>query len=367
MPKHDENWLHNMRHTAAHVLAYAVKNLYGDKVKLGIGPVIDTGFYYDFDFPVPISDADFPKIEKEMRRLIKQNLTMAQETLPIKDALKLTKKEGQTYKTDLIAEIAKGERQKIKGVAEEKVTFYRIGEFADLCKGGHLENIGEIPSDAFKLTHTAGAYWRGDQKNPMLTRIYVAAFMDKTELENYLTMMREAKKRDHKILGRELELFTFSPTVGPGLPLLMPRGFTLRKTIEDYLFNIKKRFGLIFVWSPHIARSQLYIQSKHWQKYDAMMPPLELEGEKYTLKPMNCPHHFQIYLAKPRSYRDLPLRLAENATVYRYEKSGVINGLFRVRAITQDDSHWFVPHEQLPAEIDRAIELTQTIYRVFGL
>jgi threonyl-tRNA synthetase len=367
MPKHDENWLHNMRHTAAHVLAYAVKNLYGDKVKLGIGPVIDTGFYYDFDFPVPISDADFPKIEKEMRRLIKQNLTMAQETLPIKDALKLTKKEGQTYKTDLIAEIAKGERQKIKGVAEEKVTFYRIGEFADLCKGGHLENIGEIPSDAFKLTHTAGAYWRGDQKNPMLTRIYVAAFMDKTELENYLTMMREAKKRDHKILGRELELFTFSPTVGPGLPLLMPRGFTLRKTIEDYLFNIKKRFGLIFVWSPHIARSQLYIQSKHWQKYDAMMPPLELEGEKYTLKPMNCPHHFQIYLAKPRSYRDLPLRLAENATVYRYEKSGVINGLFRVRAITQDDSHWFVPHEQLPAEIDRAIELTQTIYRDFGL
>lgn len=363
----DETWLQEMRHTAAHALAHAVLNLYGPKVKFGIGPVIDSGFYYDFQFPKPITDADLPKLEKEMRRLIQKNLEMKQESYPIAAAQKMMGAAGQTFKLDLLKDIQKGQREKIKGVKAGEVTFYRLGDFLDLCKGGHVRSSGEIPADGFKLTHLAGAYWKGDEKNPMLTRIYAAAFASKAELENYLKMLEEAKKRDHKILGRELELFTFSPTVGPGLPLLMPKGFTLRKTIEDYLFEIKKQFGLTFVWSPHIARSQLYIQSKHWQKYDAMMPPLELEGEKYTLKPMNCPHHFQIYLAKPRSYRDLPLRLAENATVYRYEKSGVINGLFRVRAITQDDSHWFVPNEQLPEEIDRAIELTKTIYKDFGL
>ncbi len=180
-------------------------------------------------------------------------------------------------------------------------------------------------------------------------------------------MLEEAKRRDHKVLGKTLELFTFSEAVGPALPILLPKGYLIRKVIEDYLYEIKKHFGLTFVWSPHIARSQLYIQSKHWQKYDAMMPPLKLENEEYTLKPMNCPHHFQVYLAKPRSYRELPLRLAENGTVYRYEKSGVLNGLLRVRAITQDDSHWFVPHELLAEEIDRAIRLTKAIYGDFGL
>ncbi|GAB4157754.1 MAG: threonine--tRNA ligase [Candidatus Dojkabacteria bacterium] len=347
--------IEKMRHTASHVLAQAILKLYPD-TKLGIGPAIENGFYYDFEFSEPITEEDLPKIEKEMQKIVDANLPLEQ--VKIKRDAVIERYEGleQEYKLDLLNDIP-----------DKEVSFYITGQdqFIDMCRGPHIDSTGGI--GAFKLLSIAGAYWRGDEKRPMLTRIYGTAFNTKEELDSHLHKLEEAKKRDHRKLGPQLELFMFSDLVGPGLPLLLPKGQIIRAELEDYLIEKKKAYGHQFVWTPHIAKSELYMKSKDWQKYDAMMPPLKIEDSEYTLKPMNCPHHFQIYLSKTRSYRDLPLRLAENATVYRYEKSGEINGLLRVRALTQDDSHWFVAPDQIAAEIETALNLMEEVYNDMGL
>lgn len=355
MTQNQDNYLNNLRHSCAHLLAKAVKDLWPG-TQNAIGPAIENGFYQDFDFGErKISDADLPKIEEKMREILPGWEHFDYNEVSLSQAKKLF--QDNPYKLELAEEFAKGGK---------KLLTNNPGKFLDLCKMTHVENPKK-EMQHFKLLKIAGAYWRGSEKNKMLTRIYGTCFPTKEELNKYLWQLEEAKKRDHKKLGKELELFIFSNSVGPGLPLFMPKGMIIRKVIEDYLIKLKESYGHHFVWTPHIARSKLYKQSRHWQKYDAMMPPLKLEDDEYTLKPMNCPHHFQIYLATARSYRDLPLRLAENTTVYRYEKSGVINGLFRVRSVTQDDSHWFVPHNLIPSEIDHAIKLTKQIYEDFGL
>ncbi|MBI3620036.1 threonine--tRNA ligase [Candidatus Roizmanbacteria bacterium] len=346
--------LAELRHSCAHLLAAAVMDLY-PKAKRTIGPPIDNGFYYDFEFPSPISTSDLTRIEEKMRELAKSWPVFVRHEVSLDDA-RLENKDNP-YKLELIDEFSK------KG---EKITVYEAGGFRDLCRGGHVADPSRVLKH-FKLLSVAGAYWRGDEKNKMLTRIYGTCFPTKEALDKYLWQQEEAKKRDHRKLGKELGLFLFSTSVGPGLPLFAPKGAVIRSEIEAYLKKIKEKYGLTFVWTPHIARSQLYIQSKHWQKYDAMMPALRIEDDEYTLKPMNCPHHFQIYLMSPHSYKELPIRYAENATVYRYEKSGEINGLFRVRSLTQDDSHWFVQSENLPEEIDKAIDLAQQIFKTFQL
>ncbi|HVX93038.1 MAG TPA: threonine--tRNA ligase [Candidatus Dojkabacteria bacterium] len=344
-----------MRHTASHVLAQAVLKFYPD-TKLGIGPAIDNGFYYDFEFKDPISEEDLEKIEKEMKRIIKADLPMKQEFVSREEAFAYFKEKGQPYKAELLEDIP-----------DEQVSFYVTGdnEFRDMCRGPHVESTGKI--GAIKLQSIAGAYWRGDEKKPMLSRIYGLAFETQEELDKHLEMLEEAKKRDHRKLGPQLELFMFSDLVGPALPILLPKGAIIRRELERYIIAKKEHYGHKFVNTPHIGKSDLYIKSKHWQKYDAMMPPLNIDGVEYTLKPMNCPHHFEIYRNSAKSYRDLPLRIAENATVYRYEKSGETNGLLRVRALTQDDSHWFVRYDQIEAEIERALQLMKEIYEDMGL
>ncbi|MBI2616883.1 threonine--tRNA ligase [Candidatus Gottesmanbacteria bacterium] len=355
MEKNNNKYLDTLRHSAAHLLAKAVLELWPGTHN-AIGPAIENGFYQDFDMgSTKISESDLPKIEEKMREILPSWNHFEFQEVSLEQAKKIFKE--NPYKVELAKEFAKdGKALKTNNP----------GNFLDLCKMGHVD----YPSKElkyFKLLSIAGAYWRGNEKNKMLTRIYGTCFPTKDELDTYLWQQEEAKKRDHKKIGKALELFLFSPTVGPGLPIFMPKGEILRRIIEDYLVKLKESYGLQFVWTPHIARTELYKQSKHWHKYDAMMPPLKVEEDEYTLKPMNCPHHFQIYLEKPRSYRDLPLRLAENSTVYRYEKSGVLNGLFRVRSVTQDDSHWFVKYEEVQQEIDRAISLTKEVYDAFGL
>ena len=353
--KDNNDYLINLRHSCAHLLAKAVLELFPGTHN-AIGPAIENGFYQDFDFAEgKISEDDLSRIEEKMREILPTWKKFDYKEVTLEEAKKLFA--HNPYKLELAEEFAKGGK---------KLLTNNPGNFLDLCKMTHVGSP-EKEMRYFKLLKIAGAYWRGDEKNKMLTRIYGTCFPAKEELDKYLWQLEEAKKRDHKKLGKELELFLFSNSVGPGLPLFMPKGAILRRVIEDYLVKLKESYGLVFVWTPHIAKSELYKQSKHWQKYDAMMPPLVVEDEAYTLKPMNCPHHFQIYLEKPRSYRDLPLRLAENSTVYRFEKSGVLNGLFRVRSVTQDDSHWFVKYEEIQREIDRAISLTKEVYDAFSL
>lgn len=341
-----------LRHSCAHLLAAAVAELYPD-AKRTIGPSIEHGFYYDFD-NLKVSEADFPKLEKVMHKLAQSWHDFERHELSapkIKSEFK-----DNPYKLELIKEFSG---------AGEPLTIYQSGQFRDLCRGGHVEK----PNKAlkyFKLLSVAGAYWRGDEQNKMLTRIYGTAFNSQEELNKYLWQMEEAKKRDHRKLGKELELFLLSPSVGAGFPLYMPNGWLLRHTLEDWIITEKQRRGYKFVWTPHVAKSDLYKQSGHWQKYDAMMSPMKIDDEEYVVKPMNCPHHFQIYNETPHSYRDLPLRLAENATVYRYEKAGEVNGLLRVRSLTQDDTHTFVRHNQIATEIDQIIELTKFTYNTFG-
>ncbi|MEK7457883.1 MAG: threonine--tRNA ligase, partial [Patescibacteria group bacterium] len=260
------------------------------------------------------------------------------------------------YKIELIEEFSK---------EGQKLTFFKSGNYSDLCRGGHVDHPDQEMKH-FKLLKVAGAYWRGDEKNKMLTRIYGTAWETQEELDAYLFQQEEAKKRDHRKLGKELELFLISPSVGSGFPLYMPKGALLKRLLENWLIVEKEKRGFQFVWTPHVAKSELYKQSGHWQKYDAMFQPMKIDDEEYVLKPMNCPHHFQIYNARPRSYRELPLYLAENATVYRYEKAGELNGLLRVRALTQDDTHAFVRHSEIAQEIQKVIDLTFHVYETFG-
>lgn len=351
-----ENKLHNLRHSLAHLLAASVLELYPD-TKNTIGPSVEDGFYYDFEFQSPISDKDLPKIEKKMREILKTWKEFTHEEKTENEAKKYFN--SNEYKKELIDEITD------KG---EKITFYKCGNFTDLCRGGHLEKPSEdISPDSFKLDRMAGAYWRGDEKNKMLTRIYGLAFETKEELEKYIAQREEAKKRDHKKLGKELKLFTISELVGKGLPMLMPKGNIIKTELEKYIRTKKEALGYSFVTIPHIARKELYVKSGHMGKYDAMMPVMKDEnGDELVMKAMNCPHHFEIYNAEPHTYKDLPLRIAENTAVYRNEKSGELAGLLRVKNITQDDTHHFVTTNQIQSEIEMIFNLMKEIYEIFN-
>ena len=350
--------LDNLRHTLAHLLAAAVGEIYKfDKIKLTLGPAIENGFYYDIDFGnEKISDADLKKIEDRMRKILPKWTEWQHKEISKEEALTFFKNE---YKTELINEIAD------RG---EKITIYTCGGFTDLCRGGHLENPAkEIDPQSFKLDRVAGAYWRGDEKNKMLTRIYGLAFETKEELEAYIKQREEAEKRDHKKLGKELRLFTVSNLVGKGLPMLLPKGNIIKTELENFIRKEKEKLNYSFVSIPHIAKKELYIKSGHMGKYDAMMPIMTDEnGEEFVMKAMNCPHHFEIYNAEQHSYRDLPLRLAENTTVYRNEKSGELAGLLRVKNLTQDDTHHFIRPDQIESEIEMIFGLMQKVYNIFN-
>ena len=340
-------------HSSAHLMAAAIESLYPG-VKFGIGPHIETGFYYDIDFmDYNISSDDFPKIEEKMKELASQKIQFVRREVPKAEALDYFTKKGDEYKLELI-----------DGLEDGQISFYESGPFTDLCRGPHLHDTSMIK--AIKLLKTAGAYWRGDEKRKQLTRIYAVTFPKKKELDEYLALLEEAAKRDHRKLGRELELFTFSPLVGQGLPLWLPKGAALRDRLEQFLRKVQKRYGYQQVITPHIGNVNLYKTSGHYAKYgaDSFRPiTTPQEGEEFFLKPMNCPHHCQIYAARPRSYKELPLRLAEFGTVYRYEQSGELHGLTRVRGFTQDDAHLFCTADQIKEEFCKVIDIILYIFK----
>lgn len=343
-------------HSSSHIMAAAIEQLYPG-VKFGIGPDIENGFYYDIDFmDYSISSDDFPKIEAKMMEIIQTKAQFERKEVSKAEAIEYFTKKGDEYKLELINDLADG-----------TITFYQTADFTDLCRGPHLFNTASIK--AVKLLNTAGAYWRGDEKRKQLTRIYGISFPKKKDLDDYLLMLEEAKKRDHRKLGKELELFTFSPKVGMGLPLWLPRGTQLRDRLEQFLKKIQKKYGYQQVMCPHIGDVNLYKTSGHYQKYGAdSFHPITTpqEGESFMLKPMNCPHHCEIYSVKPRSYRDLPIRIAEFGTVYRYEQSGELHGLTRVRGFTQDDAHIFCTPDQLKDEFCKVIDIILYIFKVLN-
>ena len=340
-------------HSSAHLMAAAIESLYPG-VKFGIGPHIETGFYYDIDFmDYTISSDDFPKIEEKMKELASQKIQFVRREVPKAEALEYFQKKGDEYKLELI-----------DGLEDGQISFYESGPFTDLCRGPHLHDTSAIK--AIKLLKTAGAYWRGDEKRKQLTRIYAVTFPKKKELDEYLALLEEAAKRDHRKLGRELELFTFSPLVGQGLPLWLPKGAALRDRLEQFLRKVQKKYGYLQVITPHIGNVNLYKTSGHYAKYgaDSFRPiTTPQEGEEFFLKPMNCPHHCQIYAARPRSYKELPLRLAEFGTVYRYEQSGELHGLTRVRGFTQDDAHLYCTSDQIKEEFCKVIDIILYIFK----
>ena len=346
----------NLRHSLAHLLAASVLELWPE-TKVSIGPVIEDGFYYDFEFKNPISDKDLPKIENKMREILKSWKEFIREEKTGKEAKKYFA--NNEYKIELIDEIIE------KG---EKITFYKSGNFIDLCRGEHLENPSkEIKQDGFKLDRIAGAYWRGDEKNAMLTRIYGLAFDTKDELENYQHQLEEAKKRDHRKLGKEMDLFTFSDLVGAGLPLWTPKGTVIRHQLDTFIWELREKHGYQRVTIPHITKKDLYVTSGHWEKFaDELFRIQTREGKEYALKPMNCPHHTQIFARKPHSYRDMPQRYAETTMVYRDEQSGELGGLTRVLSITQDDSHVFARHSQIKDEFFKIWDIIDSFYGAFG-
>ena len=349
--KKEEN-LEKMRHTLSHVLAAAVQELY-PTVTFGIGPAIENGFYYDIDFgDIKISDADLPKIEKKMRGIVVRKLPMEKRVVPKKDALKWAHNHSQKYKVELIEDLPE----------DAEISFYDLGDvFTDLCKGPHVNNTGEV--GAFKLIRVAGAYWRGDEKREMLTRIYGVAFNTEEELNDYLKRQEEAKARDHRKLGRELDLFCFSDLVGSGLPLFTPRGTILRNLLNDFTQSYRLKKGYKKVCIPHIANIDLYKTSGHYEKFPEMLQFVSQEsGDHLALKPVSCPHHSQIYASSPRSYKDLPIKYLETTMVYRDERKGELGGLSRVRAITQDDSHVFCTEDQVGEIFGELIESAKDLY-----
>lgn len=346
-----------IRHSLAHILAAVIKKRY-PRASLGIGPAIETGFYYDFDFadgPAPTPE-DLASIEKEMFSLVNKKIDFTLEELTVSEAKNYFKDE--LYKLELIDELVAGDK---------KLTFYRNGDFLDLCAGPHITNSGEITIGSFKLERLAGAYWKGSEKNKMLTRIYGLAFATKEELDAYLTQQEEAKKRDHRVLGKQLKIFTISSLVGAGLPLMQPNGMTIRKEIEDYLWELHKEKGYLRVWTPHIAHEALYETSGHAAKFGDELFRVQGKEEKFILKPMNCPHHMQIFADNQWSYKEMPIRYFEPATVYRDEKSGQLSGLTRVRAITQDDGHLFCRVSQIKDEVKTITDIIKTFYTTIGL
>jgi threonyl-tRNA synthetase len=348
----DEEGKATMWHSSAHLMAEAIEQLYPG-TKFGIGPDIENGFYYDMDLgDRVISSEDLPKIEKKMQELARQKQTFVRRDVPKAEALDFFKQKGDEYKLELIDELDDG-----------TISFYQCGEFTDLCRGPHLPDTSQIK--AIKLLSVAGAYWRGDENRKQLTRIYGITFPKKKMLDEYLAMLEEAKKRDHRKLGKELELFTFSNRVGQGLPLWLPKGAQLRERLENYLKKVQKEAGYLPVITPHIGGKELYVTSGHYAKYgeDSFRPiTTPNEGEEFLLKPMNCPHHCEIYKSSPKSYRDLPYRLAEFGTVYRYEQSGELHGLTRVRGFTQDDAHIFCRPDQVKDEFKAVIDIVLRIF-----
>ncbi|WP_428073746.1 threonine--tRNA ligase [Candidatus Avelusimicrobium aviculae] len=345
--------LETMRHSCAHVMAQAVQQLFPG-TKLGIGPAIDNGFYYDFDCPAQFTPEDLKKIETKMKEIIKSRQPFERKEMSKAEAKEFFTKRGETYKLELLEELEDG-----------TITVYVNGDYADLCRGPHLEHTGKITN--FKLSTIAGAYWRGDEKRPMLQRIYGLCFENKDALSAYVKQQEEAAKRDHRKLGPELGLFTINDNVGPGLILFQPKGGMLRRILEDWIKDENLKRGYDLVVSPHIARLHLFEVSGHAGFYsESMFHPMEVDGEKYQIKPMNCPFHVEIYRSHLRSYRDLPLRFSELGTVYRYERSGALHGLLRVRGFTQDDAHIFCTPEQVEDEVKQCFEFAMHIFKTFG-
>lgn len=360
------------RHSAAHVMAAAVKRLF-PHAKFGVGPVIEHGFYYDIDIGRPVTPEDFSAIDKEMHKIVKENPAFTREELPIDDAIKLFREVDQPYKVELLTDLkTKGttrvsseEAQDIDPQNVGTVTVYRTGEFFDLCRGPHVTGAKDI--GAWKLNKIAGAYWRGKETNPQMQRIYGLCFETQAELKEHLTMLAEAEKRDHRKLGRDLGLFVFSDLVGPGLPLWTPKGTTLRTLLDGFVWSLREPHGYERVTIPHITKKELYETSGHWTKFkDDLFKIMTREGHEYAMKPMNCPHHAQIYKSEQRSYRDLPVRYAETTMVYRDEQSGELSGLTRVLSITQDDAHVFCRMSQVREETEKIWNIVSAFYGAFG-
>lgn len=361
----DEQNVMKMRHTLSHVLAAALVEMYPG-VQFGVGPATATGFYYDIDLSevkdaegnvMKITDADLPKIQKKMYSIINKKFDLVYSEKSREEALAWAKENHQKYKVELIEDLPES----------ETISFYQLGDFADLCKGPHVENTGKV--GAFKLIKVAGAYWRGDEKREMLTRIYGVAFETEEELKEYLQRLEEAKARDHRKLGKELDLFSFSELVGAGLPLFSPRGTVLRDVLTNYSLSLRARYGFERVWTPHITKLDLYKASGHYAKFGAelFLVHSQVNGEEFALKPMNCPHHAQIFASRPRTYKEMPVRYMESTTDYRDEKSGELGGLSRVRSLTQDDTHVFCRKEQIKAEIQNLVGIVRELYTVVGM
>lgn len=351
----EHNELETKRHSCAHVMAAAVQQLFPG-TKIGIGPAIENGFYYDFDCPHTFTPEDLKTIETKMKELIKARIPFERVEMSKAEAESFFTKLGETYKLELIEDLKDGE-----------ITLYTMGDYTDLCRGPHVENAGKLGTNTFKLTTIAGAYWRGDEKRPMLQRIYALYFNTKDELNAYIKQQEEAVKRDHRKLGTELDLFSINEAIGPGLVLTHPKGGMLRKILEDWIKDENIKRGYDMVYSPHIARLHLWEISGHANFYsENMFQPIEVDNDKYQLKPMNCPFHLEIYKSHLRSYRDLPLRFSELGTVYRYERSGVLHGLLRVRGFTQDDAHIFCTPEQIEDEVKQCFDFAMHIFKTFG-
>ena len=341
-------------HTTSHIMAQAIKRLYKN-VKLAIGPAIEAGFYYDFDMEEKFSEDDFAKIEEEMKKIIKEDLPIERFELPREEAIKLMKDLGEDYKVELIEDLPEG----------EVISFYKQGEFTDLCAGPHLMSTGKVKS--VKLLSTSGAYWRGDEKNKMLQRIYGVSFPKASLLEEHLNMLEEAKQRDHRRLGKDLELFMTHKLVGSGLPMYLPNGATVRRLLERYIQDKEIKMGYKHVYTPSLANVELYKTSGHWDHYkEDMFPVMKMDNEELVLRPMNCPHHMLIFKSKMRSYKDLPIRIGELAHDFRYEDSGAVCGIERVRQMCQNDAHLFVRPDQIKEEVAKVVELILSVYKDFG-
>ncbi|MCK9416558.1 threonine--tRNA ligase, partial [Candidatus Dojkabacteria bacterium] len=355
MKEENTSELEKIRHSASHILAQAVLALYPD-AKLGIGPATDDGFYYDFEFATPIEEEDLKNIEKEMKKIIKKNIPFKQVFMSREEAKKYLTTIDQNYKLELLDEIP-----------DEELSFYTTGDndFIDLCRGPHVENTKEI--NAIKLLKTAGAYWRGDESKKMLTRIYGTAFGSKDELKEHLNNLALAEKRNHRVLGKQLKLFALIPEIGQGLPVWLPRGYKIRRILENYMIKLEEDHGYTHILSPHINKDELFKISGHLDFYkEFMYAPIKVEDETYYLKPMNCPAAMMVYKLEPKSYRDLPLKMGELGTVYRYEKSGELQGLQRVRGFTQNDAHIYCTKEQLEDEINEIMDLLDQFYKDVG-
>lgn len=371
----DEEKLHAMRHSLAHITAAAVQRIWPD-AKFGVGPVVKDGFYYDIDLGErKISEDNFSKIEKVMRKIIAEGQEFEHFEMPIDQAIVWAKENNQPYKEELLNDLKRAGTTAASdidseelglavtgGSAVEKVSFYKNGDFVDLCRGPHVANTREV--GVFKLLRVAGAYWRGQEDNPQMQRLYGVAFAAQEELDNYLEMLEQAKLRDHRKLGKELDLYTMSPLVGAGLPMFTPRGTILREVLSAYSNRLRQNYGFQKVWTPHITKKDLYEKSGHWAKFgdELFLVKSQETNDELALKPMNCPHHTQIYAAKPRSYRDLPLRFIETTTDYRDEKTGELGGLSRVRSLTQDDSHVFCREDQIEEEIHSLLAVARELY-----